>query len=40
MSMTQPKLVCSFGKTQRASAINIGVGEDQTIKELAGHDQA
>ena len=30
--MTQPKLVCSFGKTQRANAINIGVGEDLTIK--------
>jgi nucleoside-diphosphate-sugar epimerase len=35
ISMMQPKLVCSFGKTQRASAINIVVGEDQTIKELA-----
>jgi hypothetical protein len=28
------------GKTQRASVTNIGVGEDQTIKKLAAHDQA
>jgi hypothetical protein len=32
MSVTQPKLVCSFGKTQRANAINTGTGKDLTIK--------